>query len=179
MAVEVVMGEKYNFPVTMGVKVLIRNRGKLLLTREPSEATWMPGRWGLPGGKVLLNESMREAVGRKIKEETGVKCTVRSLFKVVEILMPQKNVYHFVYAADYMGEDKTVGEKFTDGLKWVNVEEWGKIGEDELTEYYLKEVVGEFWEKPFTVAETKLIKEQRSFEDKNILEWMERGKIRE
>ena len=65
----------------------------------------MPGRWGLPGGKYYLHESISEGTQRKIREEAGVACEIKGLFKIVQILMPEKTVYHFVFIADYVSGD--------------------------------------------------------------------------
>jgi len=94
--------ERYDYPITVASKVIIRKGGPILLTREPQDHTWMPGRLGLPGGKVLLNESILEGTKRKIKEETGMECKLVGLFKIINILMPGKTIYHFVFIADYL-----------------------------------------------------------------------------
>ncbi len=81
---------RYNYPIVLACKVIIRKGNTILLTREPLDHTWMPGRLGLPGGKLLINEGISEGLQRKISDETGVVCEIKGLVRIIDILMPEK-----------------------------------------------------------------------------------------
>ena len=61
-------------PVAVVRAIIGNGRGQVLLIRR-SEASYVPGVWCLPGGKVEYGESMEQAVRREVKEETGLSCT--------------------------------------------------------------------------------------------------------
>ena len=53
-----------------GVSGLVVREGKVLLVRRGKEP--YEGRWSLPGGGVEPGESLRDAVKREVREETGL-----------------------------------------------------------------------------------------------------------
>jgi A/G-specific adenine glycosylase len=54
---------------------LIRRRGKLLITKRPLDAM-LGGLWEFPGGKREGCESLEDALGREVREETGLEVAV-------------------------------------------------------------------------------------------------------
>jgi ADP-ribose pyrophosphatase YjhB (NUDIX family) len=168
----------YNFLTTVGCKVVIRKEDNILMTREPSDHTWMPGRLGLPGGKVKLNESIDECVERKIADETGLKCNIKGLFKIINILMPEKNHWMFIYAADYVSGEIKEKDHYTDGLFWMGETEIKNLTKDDFTEYFYDTLFEEYFGNNKHVY-NGLINIQRSYEDIKIREWMDKGTIRE
>jgi len=77
--------------------VIFDRRGRLLLQQRSDG-----GQWGLPGGSVEVGESVRDAVRREVREETGVTVAVRRLVGVYSeparqvIRYPNGNVWHYV-----------------------------------------------------------------------------------
>lgn len=77
--------------------VIFDRRGHLLLQQRSDG-----GQWGLPGGSVEMGESVREAVAREVREETGLLVAVRRLVGVYSmpslqvIRYPDGNVWHYV-----------------------------------------------------------------------------------
>ncbi|MFD3374835.1 MULTISPECIES: NUDIX hydrolase [unclassified Streptomyces] len=56
--------------------------GRILVHRRPEHATRFPGRYNwLLGGAVEVGESYEEAATRELKEELGIRVTVRFAFK--------------------------------------------------------------------------------------------------
>lgn len=53
------------------VSALLRRDGRILLVREQGPADAEPT-WMLPGGRVEARESVLEALGRELREETGL-----------------------------------------------------------------------------------------------------------
>ena len=78
-------------------EVIFDRRGRLLLQQRSDG-----GQWGLPGGSVEIGESVREAVIREVREETGLDVRVRRLVGVYSepkrqvVRYPDGNVWHYV-----------------------------------------------------------------------------------
>ena len=61
------VGERYQYEKINAIKVIVENQeGRVLLIKEPETNEWMPGHWGLPGGKPLVKESLYKAFKRKM-----------------------------------------------------------------------------------------------------------------
>jgi len=77
--------------------VIFDRRGRLLLQQRSDG-----GQWGLPGGSVEIGESVRDAVIREVREETGLRVSVRRLVGVYSeprlqvVRYPDGNVWHYV-----------------------------------------------------------------------------------
>ena len=77
--------------------VIFDRRGRLLLQQRSDG-----GQWGLTGGSVEIGESVRDAVIREVREETGLVVTVRRLVGVYSepalqvVRYPDGNVWHYV-----------------------------------------------------------------------------------
>jgi len=77
--------------------VIFDRRGRLLLQQRSDG-----GQWGLPGGSVEIGESVRDAVAREVREETGLIVVVRRLVGVYSmpslqlVRYPDGNVWHYV-----------------------------------------------------------------------------------
>ncbi len=77
--------------------VIFDRRGRLLLQQRSDG-----GQWGLPGGSVEIGESVREAVVREVREETGLTVATRRLVGVYSaptlqlVRYPDGNVWHYV-----------------------------------------------------------------------------------
>jgi 8-oxo-dGTP diphosphatase len=68
-------------PVVATIAVLFRQDQVLLVRRaNPPDA----GRWGFPGGKVDLGESLEQAAIRELAEETGVAARAERIFTAVD-----------------------------------------------------------------------------------------------
>ena len=81
-----------------GVAAIISNgEGKILLQRRSDN-----GLWGLPGGSVEIGESVRDAIIREVREETGLTVEVVRLIgvysdpKVQVVRYPDGNVEHYI-----------------------------------------------------------------------------------
>ena len=102
--------------------VIFDRRGRLLLQQRSDG-----GQWGLPGGSVEIGESVREAVQREVREETGLIVTPRRLVGVYSepalqvVRYPDGNVWHYVSLCFECtvrgGELQTCDE--TLALEWV------------------------------------------------------------
>ena len=67
----------------IGVGAVIWNdRGEIVLIRRGQEPRL--GEWSIPGGRLEWGESVREAIIREVREETGLEVEIGGLIDVVD-----------------------------------------------------------------------------------------------
>jgi 8-oxo-dGTP pyrophosphatase MutT (NUDIX family) len=77
--------------------IIFDRRGRLLLQQRSDG-----GQWGLPGGSVEIGESVRDAVIREVREETGLTVRPQRIIGVYSdpalqvVRYPDGNVWHYV-----------------------------------------------------------------------------------
>ena len=112
---------------------IVLDKGALLLVRRDREPA--RGQWSLPGGKVEAGESLREAVVREVREETGIDVDVDGLIGVAERIIRDDEgelAYHFVildYVCTPRSTNLTHGDDVSDA-RWVPV---GELADLHLT----------------------------------------------
>lgn len=85
-----------------GVGVAAVSEGRLLLVRRGRGAS--KGLWAVPGGKVRLGETMREAAAREVQEETGLAVRVGRVLWVGEAIGPGHPPEWHYTLVDFFGE---------------------------------------------------------------------------
>lgn len=82
--------------------------------------------WVIPGGYVKPDETIEQAVGREIAEETGLKIIPVKLAGIYEDFVSEKNepIHHIiiVYKADVVG-GKIIFSSEAAAYEWLSVEE--------------------------------------------------------
>ena len=73
---------------------IIKNDEILLLKREKRP---YQGYWGLPGGKLHLEESIEECGLREVKEETGLDCTFSHIAAIVHERIKENEAYKHAF----------------------------------------------------------------------------------
>jgi ADP-ribose pyrophosphatase YjhB (NUDIX family) len=133
---------RFQFEKIIVTKALVENsEGKLLLVKEPQTNAWMPGKWGLPGGKPFKEESIKDTFQRKMKEELGLELEPEGLFRIEELVLRQRTVVMFILVAKMLkGEIKGMASEH----KWVDINEVRKMSVNLFTEYYIKDLVGQY-----------------------------------
>ena len=114
-------------------KVLLVRRGK-----PPAEDLW-----AIPGGRVEIGETLREAAEREIMEETGV--TIRALepvytFDVIDRDADGRARFHYVIVdltADYISGKPRAGDDAS-AARWVSSEELASMKVSSATRQLLK-----------------------------------------
>jgi mutator protein MutT len=86
----------------IGVGAIIIKRGRILMAQRGKEP--LKGWWSLPGGALEIGESLKDAVCREVREETGLEVRPTRMFEIFERIMPDAEgvpEYHFVLI-DYL-----------------------------------------------------------------------------
>jgi ADP-ribose pyrophosphatase YjhB (NUDIX family) len=103
-------------PLTIGVRVMVVEEGKLLLVK-PAYLDY----WTLPGGGVKRGETLEQTARREVWEETGVRLGPLTLSGVYDNFHEGKRDYVALFQADCVSRE--------------NVSSW----EVERTEFFLLE----------------------------------------
>jgi 8-oxo-dGTP pyrophosphatase MutT (NUDIX family) len=118
--------------------VIIHDENILILKRSDTD-DWMPGHYGLPGGKLEQGEDLLQGACRECKEETSL-----DIFPQELVFLPKcsiENSHAFFLTTKYNGKVKLDFEH--DDYKWINPKNLSnyKIVPDLLS------IVAEAWEK--------------------------------
>lgn len=115
------------------VGAIVLDKGALLLVKRDREPA--RGQWSLPGGRVEPGETLREAIVREVREETGIEIDVDGLIGVAERIVRDDEgaiEYHYVIL-DYLcvarSTDIRPGDDASDA-RWVPV---GELADMHLT----------------------------------------------
>ncbi|MFN5459245.1 MAG: NUDIX hydrolase [Bacteroidota bacterium] len=95
--------------------VIIKDEKILILRRSPTDE-WMPGHYGLPGGKLDPNENLLDALTRECKEEVGLEVFPKHLIFLPKISSNKEHA--FFYTTKFNGEPKLDFEH--DDFQWIN-----------------------------------------------------------
>jgi 8-oxo-dGTP diphosphatase len=121
-------------PYVISVYALIRNeKGEFLLLRRSENSRTNPGKWDLPGGKVNLNESLKEGIVREVWEETGISIAPGDIAGEVNFELPKKKVIAIVFNGGYIIADVKLSDEHLE-YSWTPLEKI--IGMEELPAYF-------------------------------------------
>ena len=99
------------------VDALIVHHGKLLLMKRNNPP--VKGEWWVPGGRIFKNESIEDAVKRKVFEETGLQCTVIKQLGVINQIFPECHTISIFYLVECNRTDVKLNTEHSD-YKWVS-----------------------------------------------------------
>ena len=116
------------FPLSplVGVGGVVVHAGRVLLVQRGTEP--LKGRWTIPGGLIDVGETLREAVIREVKEETGLDVEPLELIELLDRIHREEDRvrYHYVIA-DYLcrvnGGTLGAASDAAD-VRWVERAEW-------------------------------------------------------
>jgi len=132
-------------PVVSVAAIAIKDKKILLAKRAAPPGQ---GLWSMPGGVVELGETLKDALKREFKEETGLECEVKKLFDVYEVIIKDENgkiVYHYVildYLVDVKGGVLSPASDALDA-KWVTRDEALKLQLTSTTRKLIKRLIDE------------------------------------
>jgi ADP-ribose pyrophosphatase YjhB (NUDIX family) len=131
----------------VGVGAVIVNQGRVVLVKRGSPP--LLGEWSLPGGVVELGETLRAAVEREAREETGLIVKAGEVIEVLDRILPGAAgapQYHYVlidFLCTVRGGELSAGGDAAD-VRWAK--------ESELTQYKLEQPAREVIRKAFLAA---------------------------
>ena len=108
----------------LAVGAIVVDKGAILLVKRDREPA--RGEWSLPGGRVEMGETLREALVREVREETGIDIDVDGLIGVAERVVRSDEgdiAFHYVIL-DYVCTARSTGLKPGDDAadaRWVPV----------------------------------------------------------
>lgn len=89
---------------------------KILIVRRSHTDTWMPGHYGLPGGKLEVGESPSEALSRECKEEVNLDIEPAHFIFLPKVSNNKKHAFY--YTTKFSGFPKLDFEH--DDYQWIN-----------------------------------------------------------
>lgn len=104
-------------------KILLIQRGK-----EPGK-----GQWSLPGGHQEWGETVRQALAREVREETGLDVAVGALIDVVDAIIPTTGAqigHHFTlidFRCDWLKGEAVAGDDAA-AVQWARQEDLKHLG---------------------------------------------------
>ena len=108
--------------------LLFNNNGWVLLGKRKNG--YKEGYYGLPGGRVEVNEPVVTTVQREVEEETGLKLDNFEYLGVVRENQGDYDFIHFVYAAKNISKQPMLREpEKCEGWIWTDI---NNINEDVL-----------------------------------------------
>jgi len=120
------MKREYPNAPMVGIGAVIVESGRVVLVKRGRVP--LLGEWSIPGGAVELGETVREAVIRETREETGLEVEPVSLLGVFDRVIRDENGsvrYHYVLVDYYcrrVGGELCAGSD-CDGARWFLPEE--------------------------------------------------------
>ena len=96
--------------------VVIIDNGKVLILRRSETDEWMPGHYGLPGGKLDGSERPEDAASRECKEEVQLIVNPKDLIFLPKVSIEKQHA--FFCTTKFSGELKLDFEH--DDFKWIN-----------------------------------------------------------
>ncbi|WP_456409430.1 NUDIX hydrolase [Caldithrix abyssi] len=126
----------------IGVGAVVIKDGKVLLVKRKNPPA--KDQWAIPGGRLKLGETLKEACQRELLEETGIKAKVQELIYAFEVIERNPNNqirFHYVildFWADYLEGRAAAGDDASD-VGWFDSEMLKKMDINPYTKKLLKE----------------------------------------
>jgi 8-oxo-dGTP diphosphatase len=136
-----ISGGEYPAAPQAAVGAIVFRDDKLLLVKRANH----PGKglWAIPGGRVELGETMKEAAMREVKEETGVRVSPKEPIYVFEVIERDNDggiLFHYVIIdllAEYLSGEPNPG---TDAIeaRWISSGEMKELQVTKTTREFLR-----------------------------------------
>jgi 8-oxo-dGTP diphosphatase len=100
----------------VGVGVVLVEDGRILLVERGHEPS--KGLWAVPGGKVDLGETLRDAGAREVAEETGLEVEIGEVIWVGEHISEHGHIVLIDFLGSVVGGELTAGDD-AERAEWV------------------------------------------------------------
>ena len=108
-------------PQPIGVCVVITNSQKQVLLGKRKNS-YKAGLYGLPGGRIELNEPIATAIAREVDEEIGIKYLSFTFVGVVRENQETYDFIHFVFSAQISNQEPMLCEPDKcEGWEWIDI----------------------------------------------------------
>jgi 8-oxo-dGTP diphosphatase len=114
----------------VGVGAIILRRDRILMAQRGKEP--LKGWWSLPGGALEIGESLKDAVCREVREETGLEIRPLGVFEISERIIRDSDAvaeYHYVlidYICRVTGGSLRPGDDVCQ-VEWVSRKDLPKL----------------------------------------------------
>ncbi len=116
-------------PVSSVLAIILNNKHEILFVRQKTGP--FKGWWLLPGGKVEFGETIKDALIREVKEETGLLVRVSNLLGAFDVIDVEQNLHfiHIVFLCEPDGGKLGTGSDALD-VEWFNPNTLDKVQTD-------------------------------------------------
>jgi 8-oxo-dGTP diphosphatase len=136
-----ISGGQYPVGPQTAVGAIIFRDDKVLLVKRCN----LPGKglWAIPGGRVKLGETMKEAARREVKEETGVVISPKEpvfVFDLIDRDDEGRIRFHYVIVellAEYLSGEPNPGTDASEA-RWISSQELKELPVSKTTRELLK-----------------------------------------
>ena len=109
-------------PYIVSIYAVLRNeKGEFLLLRRSENSHSNPGKWDLPGGKLIRGEPLEEAVVREVWEETGISIIPGEIAGYATFELPDKKVIAVIYNGGYLIADVKLSDEHIEHA-WISLD---------------------------------------------------------
>ncbi len=123
----------------VGVKALIEQDGKYLFLLRSKAFQPGPQKWDIPGGRIVPEESLADALAREVREETGLQLQqVGRLLAAQDIFVTRAAVHVVRLTHKAVATGKVVLSEEHDAYKWMTREE---VLAEPYLDVYLKDLL--------------------------------------
>lgn len=92
---------------------------KILLIKRTGKV--FNGMWGLVGGKLETNETIKEGIIREVKEETSVDCEFLKTNYVLQVYVKEFNKSYIAFFSTFKANSQTFVESDEGPLNWFDI----------------------------------------------------------
>lgn len=100
--------------------ILLNSQNQVLMGKRKN--SYKAGFYGLPGGRIEVNERIEQAIQREVEEETGLKLSSLEYLGVVRENQGDYDFIHFIFVAKNVSQEPTLCEpEKCEGWEWVDL----------------------------------------------------------
>ena len=113
---------------------VIEKNGKFLLVQEAKEKC--RGKWNIPAGHLMTNESIIDGAKREVQEETGCDAELTGVLQIGNIVLKDDIIITVIFSTKLLKENIKYDKNEILDVKWFTYEELLNM-KDELRDYNL------------------------------------------